>query len=46
MKSRFLTTIQIITQDVYIFPIAGQTAGPNGLTFFVETYGYPGVDKN
>ena len=24
-------------------PIAGQTAGPNGLTFFVDTHGWPGV---
>ena len=26
-----------------MFPIAGQTAGPNGLTFFVDTLGWPGV---
>ena len=24
-----------------MFPIAGQTAGPNGLTFFVDTHGWP-----
>ena len=23
--------------------MAGQTAGPNGLKFFVDTYGWPGV---
>ena len=22
--------------------IAGQTAGPNGVTFFVDTHGWPG----
>ena len=29
---------------VYIFmlPIAGKTVGPNGLKFFVDTYGWPG----
>ena len=26
-----------------MFPIAGQTAGPNGLTFFEGTNGYLGV---
>ena len=26
-----------------MFPIAGQTAGPNGLKFFVDTHGWPGV---
>ena len=25
-----------------MFPIAGQTAGPNGLKFFVDTRGLPG----
>ena len=25
--------------------IAGQTAGPNGLTFFVDANGKPGDDK-
>ena len=24
-----------------MLPIAGQTAGPNGLTFFVDTQGFP-----
>ena len=24
-------------------PIAGQTAGPNELKFFVDTHGWPGV---
>ena len=28
-----------------MFPIAGQTAGPNGLTFFEGTQGYPGGNK-
>ena len=35
---------------VYIFmlPIAGKTVGPNGLKFFVDTYGWPGgvIGKN
>ena len=26
-----------------MFPIAGQTAGPIRLNFFVDTYGWPGV---
>ena len=25
-----------------MFPLAGQTAGPNKLTFFVDTHGLPG----
>ena len=29
---------------VYMFPIAGQTAGPIGLKFFVDTQGWPGGD--
>ena len=28
---------------IYMFPIAGQTAGPIGLKFFVDTHGWPGV---
>ena len=28
-----------------MFPVAGQTAGPNGLTFFMDTHGWPGVPK-
>ena len=27
----------------YMLPIAGQTAGPIGLNFFVSTQGWPGV---
>ena len=27
---------------IYMLPIAGQTAGPNGLTFIVDTQGCPG----
>ena len=27
-----------------MFPIAGQTAGPIGLEFFVDTHGWPGGD--
>ena len=27
-----------------MFPIAGQTAGPIGLKFFVDTHGWPGSD--
>ena len=30
---------------MYMFPIAGQTAGPNGMTFFKGTEGYPGGNK-
>jgi len=30
---------------VHMFPIAGQTAGPNGLKFIEGTYGYPGCNK-
>jgi len=31
-------------QDIraYMFSIAGQTAGPIGLKFFVDTHGWPG----
>ena len=37
--------IYIIKQDIRImFPIASQTAGPIGLTFFVDTQGWPGGD--
>ena len=43
---RFTKDIYIIKQDIriyiYMFPIAGQTAGPIGLKFFVETHGLPG----
>ena len=28
---------------IYMFPIAGQAAGPIGLNFFVDTHGWPGV---
>ena len=28
-----------------MFPIAGQTAGPNWLIFFVDTHGWPGIEK-
>ena len=33
---------------IYIFPVGGQTAGPNGLTCFEVTHGYPGgkLDHN
>ena len=27
-----------------MFPIADRTAGPNGLTFFEGTHGYPGTN--
>ena len=27
---------------IYMFPKAGQMAGPNGLNFFVDTHGWPG----
>ena len=36
---RILIVIHIIKQDiVYMFPIAGQMAGPNGLKVFEETH--------
>ena len=28
--------------SIYMLPIAGQTVGPNGRTFFVDTQGWPG----
>ena len=31
--------LYIIKQDIGMFPIAGQTAGPNGLKFLVDTHG-------
>ena len=36
--------IFIINQDIqiYMLPIAGQTAEPIGLNFFVDTQGFPG----
>ena len=36
--------IHIKKQDIriYMLRIAGQTAGPNGLAFFVDTHGLPG----
>ena len=34
--------INIIKQDIHMLPIAAQTAGPNELTFFEGTHGYPG----
>ena len=34
--------IYIIKQDIRMFPIAGQTAGPIGLKKFVDTHGWPG----
>ena len=37
--------IYIIKQDSHIlFPIVGQTAGPIGLNFFVDTQGWSGGD--
>ena len=42
--SAYLLQIYIIKQDIHIYmlPIAGQTAGPNGLNFFVDTHWWPG----
>ena len=39
-----LKVIYIIKQDIriYMSPIAGQTAGPNGLKFFCGHSGVPG----
>ena len=36
--------IYIIKQDIliYMLPIGGQTAGPIGLKFFVDTHGWVG----
>ena len=46
-ETPFIHVIYIIKQDIhvyiYMFPIAGQTAGANGLKFFVNTQGFPGV---
>ena len=33
-----------IIKQIYMFPIAGQTAGPIGMKFFVDTHGWPGGD--
>ena len=33
------------TRHSYMLPIADHTAGPNGLTFFVDTHGWPGDVK-
>ena len=37
----------IIKPDIhtYMLPIAGQTAGSNGLKFVVDTHGWPGGVK-
>jgi len=36
----YIFIIYVVKQDIiYMFPIAGQTAGANGLTFFVDTHG-------
>ena len=42
-----LINIYIIKQDIHIYmlPIAGQTAEPNGLKIFVDTHGRPMVLK-
>ena len=37
--------INIYLSFVYNLRIAGQTGGPNGLTFFVDPHGWPGGDK-
>ena len=43
--------IYIVKQDIHIYifiymlRIAGQTAGPIGLKFFVDTHGWPGGVK-
>ena len=31
---------------IYMFPIAGQTTGPIGLKFFVDTLGWPRAKKS
>ena len=33
-----INLIYIITQDIRMFPIAGQTAGPNGIKFVVDSH--------
>ena len=46
-NNSFQQRIYIIKQDirinVYMLAIAGQTAGPIGLKFVVDTHGWPGV---
>ena len=39
-----LTIHYITKQDIriYMLPLAGQTAGPIGVTFLVDTQGWPG----
>ena len=48
-KDQQILDIYIIKQDIliyiYMLPIAGQTAGPIELTFFVDTHGWPGSVK-
>ena len=39
---RIITSIKTKKTFVYILRIAGQTAGPIGLTFFLNTHGWPG----
>ena len=34
--------IYIIKQDIYMSPIAGRMAGPNGLKICVDTHGWQG----
>jgi len=33
---------QDIHIHIYMLPIAGQSAGPNGLTFYLDTHGWSG----
>ena len=46
-KDQQILDIYIIKQDIliyvyiYMLPIAGQTAGPNGLKLFADTHGWP-----
>ena len=42
-----VVNIYIIKQDIHInmLPIAGKTAGPDGLKFLREPMGAPGVTK-
>ena len=46
ISKKLKTDIYIVKQDIriyiYMLPIAGQTGGPIGLIFFVDTHGWTG----
>ena len=41
----YIEYIYMLRIYIYMLPIAGQTAGPIGLNFFVDTQGWPGGVK-